>query len=273
MERELIQQEAEFEQLELRVKSLLEKQANRRSAREDRYTLRLALEQQQEELANLMNDIIGHGEEAGLVTPRETIRTLQNETEETRQNLARIETSALNLLKKINTEPDGGTEADQDMLVQLKLARQNLANKLKLQEIQLGQLTKDPWKKLPWAWRRELEVTQVKLQTIAGQIATINTEDTFDQKVDLAITQSISGRDTTLNRLEALHAELAHVQQEIDSLSKTSPHIIITGKLWAGTEVVILRQKERFTMTLNAVRIQLSSSDQGDRRMIITLPL
>lgn len=273
MERELIQQEAEFEQLELRVKSLLEKQATRNLLRGDRYALRLALEQQHEELAGLMKGIISQGEEAGLIVPGETIRTLQNEINETRQNLERVESGALALLNKVNSNPEP-VKADQDMLVQLKLARQNLAGKLKLQEIQLGQLTKEPWKKLPWSWRRELEMAQAKLQTILGQLATIAAEDALDQKIELAIAQSISGRDTTLERLEVLQAELDEVQREIESLSKTSPHVIITGRLWAGTEVVILRQKEHFNISTNAVRIQLSSmGDQDDRRMITILPL
>ena len=273
MERELTQQEAEFEQLELRVKSLLERHAARNLLREDRFSLRGALEQQQGELADLMKGIISQGEEAGLIVPGETIRILQNEIGETRQNLDRVEASALALLNKINNDPEPA-KTDQDMLVQLKLARQNLAGKLKLQEIQLGQLTKDPWKKLPWAWRRELEMAQAKLQTITGQLATIAAEDTLDQKIELAIAQSISGRDLTLGRLEALRAELDQVRLEIESLSKTSPHVIITGRLWAGTEVVVLRQKEHFTISTNAVRIQLSSiSEEDDRRMITILPL
>lgn len=274
MERELIQQEAEFEQLDVRVKSLLEKQATRNTLRESRRILQPALEQQQQELTNLINEIIRHGEEAGLVTPRETINTLQNEIEEIRRNLASVEANALILLKKINNQPEIVAEADQTMLAQLKLARQNLTNKLKLQEIQLGQLTKDPWKKLPWTWRRELEMTQVKLQTIAGQLATIAAEDAFDQKIELAIAQSISGRDDTQERLDALQSELDQVRREIESLSKTSPHVIVTGRLWAGTEVVILRQKEHFNISMNAVRIQLSSlGEQDERRMIVTLPL
>lgn len=270
MERELRQHTIELEQFEVRIQSLGAKYTERRPAWEERKVQLAKLEAQQKELYQTMKIMLKQGEEAGLVTPHGTIVTMQNEIEETQQTLSRVQESALKLLDQIS-DSGSPSEADQEMLLQLKLARQNLTNKLKTQEIHLNNLTKDPWKRLPWAWRRELDVSQAKLKNIAIEVAEINKENQFDEKIAYAISQSVKGRTTTEETLETLETELTKVQQEIDTLSKVSPHVIVTGKLWAGTEVIILRKKERFNQTLTAVRIQLSSTD--DRKSVITLPL
>ncbi len=121
---------------------------------------------------------------------------------------------------------------------------------------------------MPWATRRELEQIQGVLKSVRDRKTSLEGEDITDQKIDDALKQ-LYGEYTTLDdEINVLSEELDALKQKIANANQKTPRIIVSGKIWSGTEVIIRNRRRRFTTDRTGVKIQLSENEA-----IVTLNL
>lgn len=262
MQAEIKQQRDQLQELKQVIGSLKKRKEEREPLRVQRTQDVNLLEQQQAKFYQQMRNILGQAERDGLVTSTAMVDTLENQIKETRTTLQRVETSIQTLLERIETKTSiSDSLKNKKTLEQFQAARENLVSKLTDLETQLEQRTANPWAKLPWATRRELEQTQATLKSIQSKLASLEAEDTTDQKIYDALKQ-LQGEYTSLeNDITILNDELDVIKQKIAETDQLTPRVIISDKLWAGTEVIIRNRRRRFTQTRTGVKIQLSEND------------
>jgi uncharacterized protein (DUF342 family) len=243
--------------------SLQKRQEERMQAKEQRVQQLGQMEKRQSELYTQMRTILSEAEKEGLVTSAATIETLETEIHDTRNTLHRIEDSIKTLKQRIESETATLSEKmkNRKTLEQFQAARENMISKLTDFETQLTQRTTNPWEKLPWGTRRELEQIQSQLQSVQGHLASIEAENATDQKLQDAVSQLAKEYKTIQTDLEVLEANLETVNQNIENSAAQTPRIIVSEKLWSGTEVIISKRRRRFTKNRTGVKVQLSENE------------
>jgi len=252
------------------IKSLLERKEAREPAIEGRAAQKTAIEQKQAEIYQHMQGILFQAEKEGLVTSQHAVEVLENQITETRNTLTRVESSIDTLNQRIAVKGSiGEMMQNKKTLSQFQSARDNLVSKLTELEGQLAQRTANPWEKLPWATRREVEQLQGHLKNIKAQIGAIEAEDATDQKIADALNQMQTKQAELKLDLVNLQEELKNVNKELDELSQHIPRIVVSDKLWSGTEVIIRNRRRRFTRSRSGVKLQLSENDAVIARNLV----
>ncbi|GAB4432243.1 MAG: hypothetical protein Kow0031_13610 [Anaerolineae bacterium] len=262
MQAEIKQRRDQLQELKQVIGSLKKRKEEREPLREQRTQDINLMEQQQAKFYRQMRDILAQAEKDGLVTSAAMVESLEAQINETRTTLQRVESSIQTLEERIQAKVSiSDSLKNKKTLEQFHSARENLLSKLTDLEFQLEQRTANPWGNLPWATRRELEQTQATLKSIQGRLASLEAEDSTDQKIYDALKQ-LQGEYTTVEQeISNLNDELDVIKQEIANAEKISPRITVSDKLWAGTEVIIHNRRRRFTTTRTAVKIQLSENE------------
>ncbi|RMF01143.1 MAG: DUF342 domain-containing protein [Chloroflexi bacterium] len=262
MQADIKQHKDKIAELSNVIKSLTQRQSEREAARQERAARRPALEKQQSDLAQQMHAILADAERGGAVTSARQIEALENEIEETRGTLRRVESSIETLKERIEAKKSiGDVLKNKKTLEQFQAARQNMINKLSDLEGQLAHRRANPWGNLPWATRRELEQLQGNIKMIQAQLSNFDAEDATDQKIADALNQLTQERATLAYELDMLQQELEMVKNEIEKVAQQVPRVVVSDKLWAGSEVIIRHRRRRFTRDRTGVRIQLSEND------------
>jgi prefoldin subunit 5 len=81
------------------------------------------------------------------------------------------------------------------------------------------------------------------------------------RKLHEAVSQLAKEYKTIQTDLEVLEANLETVNQNIENSAAQTPRIIVSEKLWSGTEVIISKRRRRFTKNRTGVKVQLSENE------------
>ena len=266
MEQDLKDWSVEIEQLTTRIATLKQRQIERSRGAYEREQQFPLLKQQQTQLLQTQNAILEHAERSGFINPIKEISTLEEEFAKTTDTLNRVKASILAMFSGSETKKvDDLSPEDREKLAQLKLAHQTLDAKLKNIRQQITHRRTDPWKNLPAEWRQQLEQSEAQLKQVNHQLTLIEAEMETDKKIAAALAQSVERKEELASNLDALKQELEAVKEQISNQQNIKPRIIITGNLYAGTEVIIMRQRKEFIDSLKGVQIQLSGVDDKKR--------
>ncbi|MCG3210797.1 MAG: hypothetical protein FOGNACKC_04431 [Anaerolineae bacterium] len=244
------------------IKSLAKRQSEREPAAEVRRQQKYALETQQAERYQRMQAMLAQAEREGLVTSATVIESLEQQLTETRTTLQRVESSIETLKQRVEAKASiADSLKNKKTLEQFQTARESMITKLTDLESQLAQRSANPWGNLPWAIRREVELIQDQLKTIKTQLAALEAEDATDQRISDALEQLGAQQSNAQHEMAALQAELDALNHELEQSTQKIPRIIVSDKLWAGTEVGIGNRRRRFTRDRTGVKLQLSEND------------
>jgi uncharacterized protein (DUF342 family) len=252
----------QIDNLEQTIASLKERQEERAPLREQRLQNINSLKQRQTAYYQKIRYLLAEAERNGVVTSAAMIESLENQINETRNTLQRVDDSIATLRQRINEKSSiANTLNSKKTLEQFQSAHTNLINKLTDLEAQLAQRLANRSAALPWNIRQELEQNQEALTSIQATLATLEAEDIADQKIDDALQQVCADYDRSRIELAALNSELQVIKQKTDDANSINPQIIVFEHLWSGTEVTIRQRRRRFTKDRASVKLQLSEKE------------
>jgi len=262
MQLELKNRKDKLAELKTVIASLNQRQQEREAPRQIRSQQQTTLQATYDKLYQRMHDILAQAERDGLITSAAMIESLEAQISETRDTVQRVESSIETLRKRIDAKVSlTDSLKNRKTLEQFQVARENLISKLVDLETQLTQRTANRMGNLPWANRRELEQIQEQLKTIKTQLAAVEADNATDQRINDALSQLNNQYATVQAEVNSLQVEMDELRVEIEKTAGKVPHVIASGNLFAGAEVVIGNHRRRFTKNRVGIRVQLSENE------------
>ncbi len=271
METEILKEEHKLTQLNVHIQAMTEKLASRVNQRDARAAQMTTLQTRQTKLYHRVKMLMEQAQSMGLLAePDETIEIVNSEIETTGVTLQRVDAHIASLQEKKAKVAGELSVEDKETLNKLQIARHNLTNKLTDMRDLLAK-QKNRWSKESRVLWRDLQLSRTDLESVHAKIQQLKNDDALNQKIEHVLPHMESERETITTHIAHLKDELEILKEEIANAQRTTPKVIITDKLWPGTEAMITTQKRRFSKIEQSVSIQLVSDDDEERIVVRSL--